>query len=129
MTVREGGERPTQALWRHLAQAELAGFCPEVDGQLGREGAVRHRRHEDQTAQAFCLTLVANAIVVWTTEYLGLAVAGLRTAGRQVDEELLALISPAHSENVGFYGTFSFDVDRELAQLTDGYRPLRQANT
>jgi hypothetical protein len=66
--------------------------------------------------------------VAWTTEYLGLAVAGLRTAGRQVDEELLALISPAHNENVGFYGTFSFDVDRELAQLTDGYRPLRQAS-
>ena len=46
------------------------------------EGAVRHRRHEDQTAQAFCLTVVANAIVAWTTEYLGLAVARLRTAGR-----------------------------------------------
>jgi hypothetical protein len=72
---------------------------------------------------------VANAIVAWTTEYLGLAVAELRTAGRQVDEELLTLISPAHNENVGFYGTFSFDVDRELAQLADGYRPLRQAST
>jgi len=32
-----------------------------------------------------------------------------------------------HNENVGFYGTFSFDVDRELAALADGYRPLRQA--
>jgi TnpA family transposase len=93
------------------------------------EGAVRHRHHEDQTTQALCLTVVANAIVAWTTEYLGLVVAGLRTAGRQVDEQLLALISPAHNENVGFYGTFSFDIDRELAQLADGYRPLRQAST
>jgi hypothetical protein len=32
-----------------------------------------------------------------------------------VDEGLLALTSPAHNENVGFYGTSSFDVDRELA--------------
>ena len=67
--------------------------------------------------------------MAWTTEYLGLAFAGLRSAGHQVDEELLALISPAHNENVGFYGTFSFDVDRELAQLSNGYRPLRQTST
>jgi len=70
---------------------------------------------------------VANAIVAWTTEYLGLAVAELRSSGRQVDEDLLALISPAHNENVGFYGTFSFYVDRELAALAEGYRPLRWA--
>jgi hypothetical protein len=37
-----------------------------------------------------------------------------------VDEEILALISPAHNENVGFYGTFSFDVHSEPAALTDG---------
>jgi TnpA family transposase len=91
------------------------------------EGAVRHRRHEDQTSQALCLTIVANAIVAWTTEYLALAVAELRASGRRVDEELLSLISPAHNENVSFYGTFSFDVDRELAALAEGYRPLRQA--
>ena len=70
---------------------------------------------------------MANAIVAWTTEYLGLAVAELRSSGRQVDEDLLALISPAHNENVGFYGTFSFYVDRELAALAEGYRPLRWA--
>jgi len=27
--------------------------------------------------------------------------------------------------NIGFYGTFSFEVASELAQLVDGYRPLR----
>ena len=40
--------------------------------------------------------------------------------GRQVDEELLALISPAHNENVGFYRAFSFDVVPKPAALTDG---------
>jgi TnpA family transposase len=67
------------------------------------EGAVRHRHHEDQTTQALCLTVVANAIVAWTTEYLGLSVAELRASGRRVDDDVLALISPAHNENVGFY--------------------------
>jgi TnpA family transposase len=90
------------------------------------EGAVRHRHHEDQSEQALCLTVVTNAIVAWTTEYLDLAVAQLRAEGRQVDHELLAHISPGHNENIGFYGTFSFEVDRELAQLAGGYRPLRQ---
>jgi hypothetical protein len=41
----------------------------------------------------------------------------------------LALISPAHHENVGFYRTFSFDVDLELAQLAAGCRPLGKAST
>jgi hypothetical protein len=38
------------------------------------EGKVRHRDHQDQTEQALCLTVVTNAIVAWTTEYLALAV-------------------------------------------------------
>lgn len=111
---------------RQLNKGEsLHSLCRDLC--YAHEGAVRHRRHEDQTTQALCLTIVANAIVAWTTEYLALAVAELRASGRQVDEDLLGLISPAHNENVGFCGTFSFAVDRELAALADGYRPLRQA--
>jgi TnpA family transposase len=89
------------------------------------EGKVRHRHHEDQSEQALCLTVVTNAIVAWTSEYLVLAVAELRSRGRHIDDEVLAHVSPAHNENIGFYGTFSFEVASELAQLVDGYRPLR----
>jgi len=92
------------------------------------EGHVRHRHHEDQSEQALCLTVVTNAIVAWTTEYLNLAVGQLRAVGRHVDDQLLVHISPGHNENIGFYGTFSFEVDTELAQLVDGYRPLRQVS-
>ncbi len=67
-----------------------------------------HRQHEDQSEQALCLSVVTNAIVAWTTEYLGLAVAELRSGGRRIDDEVLAHVSPAHNENIGFYGTFSF---------------------
>jgi hypothetical protein len=46
--------------------------------------------------------------------------------GRRVDPELLAHISPAHSENVNFFGEIAVDVERELARLgPTGYRPLR----
>jgi len=64
------------------------------------EGAVRARHLEAQTEQAWCLTLVTNAVVAWTTEYYGLAVDAIRAAGRRVDDEVLAHISPAHSENI-----------------------------
>jgi hypothetical protein len=65
--------------------------------------------------------------VAWTTEYYGLAVAAMRGQGRHIDEEVLAHISPAHSENVNFYGSIPVDLERELAKLgPSGYRPLRE---
>jgi len=90
------------------------------------EGALRRRHHEQQTEQMWCLTIAANAVVTWTSEYNGLAVTALRRAGRDIDDAVLAHIWPTHHENVHFYGTHAVDVDGELAQLdADGYRPLR----
>jgi TnpA family transposase len=94
------------------------------------EGAIRRRRLEQQTEQAWCLTLVTNAVVTWTTEYYGLAVTEMRAQGRQVEDEILAHISPAHSENVNFFGSIAVDVEHELAKLDpSGYRPLRERNS
>jgi TnpA family transposase len=94
------------------------------------EGALRRRHHEQQAEQMWCLTLTANAVVTWTSEYNGLAVTALRRAGRDIDDAVLAHIWPTHHENVHFYGTHSVDVDGELAQLdADGYRLLRGTET
>ncbi|PZS08865.1 MAG: hypothetical protein DLM55_07880 [Acidimicrobiales bacterium] len=43
--------------------------------------------------------------------------------GRPIDDELLAHISPAHSENVNFYGTIAVEVDTELAKPVPGRVP------
>jgi Tn3 transposase DDE domain len=87
---------------------------------------VRRRHLEAQTEQAWCLTLVTNAMVAWTTDYYGLAVAAMRATGRHVSKEVLAHISPAHSDNVNYFGAITVDIDHELAQLDGaGYRPLR----
>ena len=44
----------------------------------------------------------------------------------QVPDEVLAHISPAHSENVNFFGVISVDIEAELAKLdASGRRPLR----
>ncbi len=94
------------------------------------EGMLRARHLEGQTEQAWCLTLVTNAVVTWTTEYYGLAVEQMRAAGRRIDDEVLAHISPAHSENINFFGAIEVDIEGELAQLgPTGYRPLRVRDT
>ncbi|MEU4376994.1 Tn3 family transposase [Pseudonocardia alni] len=94
------------------------------------EGTVRARHLEQQTEQAWCLTLVTNAVVAWTTEYYGLAVDSMRAAGRRVEDDVLAHISPAHSENINFFGAIDVDIDGELAALgPSGYRPLRVRDT
>ena len=94
------------------------------------EGTIRARHLEQQTEQAWCLTLVTNAVVTWTTEYYGLAVESMRRSGRRVDEEVLAHLSPAHSENINFFGSIDVDIEGELAQLgPTGHRPLRVRDT
>jgi TnpA family transposase len=94
------------------------------------EGAVRARHLDAQTEQAWCLTLVTNAVVAWTTEYYGLAVDSMRAAGRRIDDEVLAHISPANSENISLFGAIEVDIEGELPQLGPaGYRPLRVRDT
>lgn len=91
------------------------------------EGAIRRRHLQQQTEQAWCLTVSTNAVIAWMTEYLGLAVEHLRAQGRRVEQELLAHVSPAQSDNIGLFGTITVDIDAELAHLdTTGHRPLRQ---
>ena len=69
-------------------------------------------------------------MITWTTEYYGLAVEQLPAAGRRIDDEILAHISPAHSENINFFGSIDVDIEGELAQLgPTGYRPLRVRDT
>lgn len=46
--------------------------------------------------QAWCLTLLTNAVVAWTTEYCSRAVRELRSQGRQAPDEILSHISPGH---------------------------------
>jgi hypothetical protein len=53
----------------------------------------------------------------------------MRAAGRPIDDEVLAHISPAHSEN-NFFGSIDVDIEGELAQLgPTGYRPPRVRDT
>jgi hypothetical protein len=44
-----------------------------------------------------------------------------------VPDEILAHISPGHSDNINFFGVINVDIEAELAILTGGWRPLRPA--
>nr|WP_245718400.1 transposase [Nocardia miyunensis] len=94
------------------------------------EGMIRARHLESQTEQAWCLTLATNAVIAWTAEYYGLAVEQMRREGWRIDDEVLAHVSPAHSENINFFRAIEVDIDAELAQLgPTGYRQLRVRDT
>lgn len=78
----------------------------------------------DSVVQLFDQTLSGSESRARHTEYMGLAVDQLREAGRDVDAEVLAHISPARSSAWNYYGSITVDYERELAQLDDkGHRP------
>jgi TnpA family transposase len=97
------------------------------DLHYAQQGTVTKPHLADQTEQAWCLTLLTNCLVAWTTEYYTLAVKQLRAEGRSVPDEILSHISPGHSDNINFFGVINVDIEAELAKLTGGWRPLRPA--
>ncbi|MFE4961179.1 Tn3 family transposase [Streptomyces sp. NPDC056653] len=93
-----------------------------------QQGTITRPHLSEQTEQAWCLTVLTNAVVAWTTEYCSRAVLELRSQGRDVLDEILSHISPDHRDNINFFGVINVDVEAELAKLdTAGWRPLRPA--
>ncbi len=83
---------------------------------------VRYPRHDDQTTQAHCHTLVVNACVLSTTGYLEDAIDAEEADGREVTDEAKAHLSFAHFETINPYGTMVFDI---AGVLNRSRRPLR----
>ena len=97
------------------------------DLHYAQQGTITKPHLTEQTEQAWCLTVLTDALVTWTTEYYILAVKQLRAGGRSVPDELLSHISPGHSDNINFFGVINVDIEAELAKLSGGWRPLRPA--
>jgi TnpA family transposase len=98
------------------------------DLHYAQQGTITRAHPAEQTEQAWCLTVLTNAVVAWTTEYYSRAVLELRSQGRSAPDEVLSHISPGHSDNINFFGVINVDVEAELAKLDGGgWRPLRAA--
>lgn len=96
------------------------------DLHYANHGSISRPQLHQQTEQAWCLTLLTNVVVTWTTEYYSLAVKSLRSSGRDVPNQVLTHVSPAQSSHINFFGIINLDVDAELANLdSQGLRPLR----
>jgi TnpA family transposase len=95
------------------------------DLHYAQQGTIVRPHLQDRTEQAWCLTILTNAVITWTTEYYGMAIRELRVQGREVPDELLSFIAPGHRENINFFGFIEVDIEAELAKLDDGWRPLR----
>jgi hypothetical protein len=95
------------------------------DLHYAQQGTIVRRHLQDQTEQAWCLTLLTNSVISWTTEYYAMGIGELRSQGREVPDELLSFIAPGHRENINFFGFISVDIEAELAKLIEGWRPLR----
>lgn len=95
------------------------------DLHYAQQGSIVRPHLVDQTEQAWCLTLLANSVIRKTTEYFGIGIGELRGQGREVPNELLSSIAPGHRENINFLVFITVDIEAELAELIEGWRPLR----
>ena len=67
-----------------------------------------------------------NAIVLWNTRYMGLAVDQLRGAGMTTQPADIERLSPLMHQHIHLDGRYSFNVPEPLARC--GLRPLRDPN-
>jgi TnpA family transposase len=89
---------------------------------FNRLGEVRDRAFEDQQNRASGLNLVMQAITVWNTVYIDLAVNELRKH-RQIDDTLLPHVSPLGWGHIILTGDYDWGADKQL-RLGE-YRSLR----
>ncbi|AXH01123.1 Tn3 family transposase (plasmid) [Deinococcus wulumuqiensis] len=89
----------------------------------GRRGELRQPYRTGQEDQLGALGLVLNAITLWNSRYLGLAVEHLRAQGYEVRDEDVERLSPLRFEHIHLEGRYAFTLAEAVKQ--GGLRPLR----
>jgi len=93
----------------------------------GRKGELRQRYREGQEDQLGALGLVVNMLVLWTTQYMDLALAQMRAQGAEVRDEDVARLSPLGYSHVNLLGRYEFVLPDSIAR--GAFRPLRDQHT
>lgn len=89
----------------------------------GKKGEVRKHYREGQEDQLGTLGLVVNAICLWNTRYINLALESLRAEGYKISDEDLERLSPLRSEHVHLLGRYHFSLAESVQK--GELRPLR----
>jgi TnpA family transposase len=92
----------------------------------GRRGELRQAYRIGQEDQLGALGLVLNAIVVWNSRYMGLALDELRATGMRIDPEDIERLSPLGHHHIHLDGRYSFTLPEPLTR--GALRPLRDPN-
>ncbi len=111
-------DEPSQVVER-FAEVELPAD-PAAERLVGEPP----QRHDDQTTQAHCHSLVVNACVLSTTGYLEDAIDAQRADGHSVSDEAISHLSPGHYEPINPYGMLNIDVADVVERPR---RPIRSA--
>ena len=82
----------------------------------GKRGELHQRYREGQEDQLGVLGLVVNAIILWNTRYIELALNNLRRDGESVDEADIQRLSPVGHEHINIVGHYSFTLPEDVAQ-------------
>ncbi len=82
----------------------------------GKRGELHQAYREGQEDQLNALGLVVNAMVLWNTRYMGVAVDALREDGVSIDPEDLGRLSPLSHDHITMLGQYSFQVPESVAQ-------------
>jgi TnpA family transposase len=89
----------------------------------GQRGELRQRYREGQEDQLGALGLVVNAIVLWNTLYMEVALQQLRAEGVPVHADDVTRLSPLVHKHINFQGRYSFALTEAVAR--GALRPLR----
>lgn len=73
------------------------------------------------------LGLVVNAVSLWNTRYVGLALGALVAEGFEARREDVEWISPLRHEHINLLGRYQFSLPQELER--GGVLPLRRPGT
>ena len=94
---------------------------------MHRLGEIRDRGLENQSYRASGLTLLTAAISLWNTIYIERALDALKRKGIQVNEQLIAHLSPLGWEHINLSGDYVWRTNLKLGQ--GKYRSLRSMDS
>ncbi|MFA9396852.1 MAG: Tn3 family transposase [Clostridiaceae bacterium] len=80
----------------------------------GKKGELHQAYREGQEDQLGALGLVVNAIIVWNTRYMELAIENLRKSYECVYIDDIKRLSPLGYEHINIMGKYSFKVSEEI---------------
>ena len=88
----------------------------------GKKGELHQNYREGQEDQLGALGLIVNAIVIWNTRYMELALDTIRDRGNILEYEDVQRLSPLGYDHINIVGKYSFNLSETVAN--GALRPL-----